>query len=383
MPFLTQGNTNWKFLLIVVVLAVIAGGGVWFLSNLEQEKPIIPEEELTEDIEDETADWLTYKNEEYGFEFSYPPIPPGCENCKIIESDKGFNVNTADLKIKDSEGLSLTEFVDNEMEGFIVENKKDDLIDGKNAITVDYRFSGMNRFGITTFLEGDGNNIFMFSFRAGVFCCDPAVDIIYELEVHQAMLSTFEFKEPEKTTLEEVELPPREPFNGLPCTGLQAYKSGQSMAGLSINVPEGWKVNYFICLNEPSEVGGWEWAAIHLDFAPPGWQAPTNMGSDWWMGWGSIFMHVYDYQPDIETWITEYLSDYKDTYNLIRKDSLGGRPYFILESSVEEFWVPQHIILGTEYSYSYGTSQDGFFEDEKHNFASILIEEIFPHISIK
>ncbi len=72
MPFLTQGNTNWKFIGIVVVLAIIVGLGVWFLSDLEQETPIISEEELTEDIEEETADWQTYRNEELGIEFKYP-----------------------------------------------------------------------------------------------------------------------------------------------------------------------------------------------------------------------------------------------------------------------------------------------------------------------
>jgi len=364
-----------------VVLAVIAVGVIlWFAG---QHKAPLAEFPETENLEDEISGWQVYRNEEHGFEFSYPPISPGCENCKTIESDTGFNVNTASLKVKDSGGLVFSEFVANEMSDFIVENKEEGLIDGKNTITVDYRFSGMNRLGTTTFLEGDDNKIFVFSFHAGAFCCDPAADIIYELEVHQAMLSTFKFNKPEETISGEVELPPREPFNGLPCTDLQAYKSGQSMAGFSIDVPEGWKVNYFICLNEPSEVGGWEWAALHLDFAPSDWQVPANMGSDWWMGWGSMFVHVYDYQPDIETWITEYLSDHKDIFDVIRKDSLGGRPYFILESSVEEYWVPQYVILGTEYSYNYGFSHDGFFQDEEDNFVSILLEEIFPYISIR
>ena len=42
MPFLTQGKTDWKFIGIVVVLAVIAGGVIWFLINL------ISEEEFSE-----------------------------------------------------------------------------------------------------------------------------------------------------------------------------------------------------------------------------------------------------------------------------------------------------------------------------------------------
>ena len=36
MPFLTQGNTNWKFLLIVVVLAIIVGGGILFWNQIEE-----------------------------------------------------------------------------------------------------------------------------------------------------------------------------------------------------------------------------------------------------------------------------------------------------------------------------------------------------------
>jgi hypothetical protein len=37
MPFLTQGKTNWKFLLIVIILAIIVGGGaLWCAKRLEQ-----------------------------------------------------------------------------------------------------------------------------------------------------------------------------------------------------------------------------------------------------------------------------------------------------------------------------------------------------------
>jgi hypothetical protein len=75
MNFLKEGKTNWKYILIVVILAVIVGGGILRWVNKQEisptEFPQIPKK--VEKIEDETADWKTYRNEEYGFEFKYPP----------------------------------------------------------------------------------------------------------------------------------------------------------------------------------------------------------------------------------------------------------------------------------------------------------------------
>ena len=104
MPFLTQGKTNWKFLLIVVILVVIVGGGIfayqyWWLPKEEAkniQKPVVCTQEAKicpggstvgrtgpncEFAEcptvktDETADWQTYRNEEVGFSFKYPNDP--------------------------------------------------------------------------------------------------------------------------------------------------------------------------------------------------------------------------------------------------------------------------------------------------------------------
>ncbi len=40
MPFITQGKTNWKFLLIVIILSVIVGGGVLWCSMKQKVLPI-------------------------------------------------------------------------------------------------------------------------------------------------------------------------------------------------------------------------------------------------------------------------------------------------------------------------------------------------------
>ena len=68
MPFITQGKNNWKFLLIVVALAVITGSGIlWCQKNITE-----PEATTILSPDSETVDWKIYKNEEYGFEFTYP-----------------------------------------------------------------------------------------------------------------------------------------------------------------------------------------------------------------------------------------------------------------------------------------------------------------------
>lgn len=69
-----QGKTNWIYVLIVIVLAVIVGGGIlgyqyWWLPR---QYPVLPEAKLPEKVtKDETAGWKTYRNEEYGFEIKY------------------------------------------------------------------------------------------------------------------------------------------------------------------------------------------------------------------------------------------------------------------------------------------------------------------------
>jgi len=74
MNLLTQGKTNWKFVAIVVVLAVIVGGGILFwIKRTEIPSVEFPEIKKPEKIvEDETASWKTYRNEEYGYEIRYP-----------------------------------------------------------------------------------------------------------------------------------------------------------------------------------------------------------------------------------------------------------------------------------------------------------------------
>jgi len=71
-------KTNWKYILIIVILALIVAGETLYLAKQEVK---IPEMKLPQKPKEETAnlsrdevlrDWKTYRNEEYWFEIEYP-----------------------------------------------------------------------------------------------------------------------------------------------------------------------------------------------------------------------------------------------------------------------------------------------------------------------
>ncbi len=81
MLFTTQEKTKWKFIGIVLVLAIVAGTGILWCA--EKEKiPLIElldmkdletvEDKNTEFISSQVEGWETYSNKEHGFEIDYP-----------------------------------------------------------------------------------------------------------------------------------------------------------------------------------------------------------------------------------------------------------------------------------------------------------------------
>ena len=192
MLFLTQGKTNWKFIVIVVALAVIAGLGVWFLSDPEQVKPIIPEEELTKDIEDETTDWLTYRNEEYGFEIKHPA---------------NWQVNSLTLKIKKPNSDSYLEIIKNEnKENLVLDEwfKKVTVINGRPTLKAAAKkvlINNAEAYRLDSDLQPP-NYLFeivgIATPRREIFSLYAYSGELGDNIILENMLSTFKFIEPEK-----------------------------------------------------------------------------------------------------------------------------------------------------------------------------------------
>lgn len=97
--FIKQGKTNIEHLLIVIILAAIIGGGIlgwryWWLPKQEVETPATEVPEKAKAIEDETADWKVYNNQEgygykgYAFEIKYPK--DWVVSCNAVDFNAGL-----------------------------------------------------------------------------------------------------------------------------------------------------------------------------------------------------------------------------------------------------------------------------------------------------
>lgn len=79
---------------IIVAVVVLIGAGVGYLV-VKKRTPITtpetPAVSTQETITDETTDWKIYRNEEYGFEFKYPPT------WFIFESSNYVNLSDYDI----------------------------------------------------------------------------------------------------------------------------------------------------------------------------------------------------------------------------------------------------------------------------------------------
>lgn len=156
MAFLKEGKTNWKCILIVVVLAALVSGGIlWWTKTQEVPLVELPEIKKPEKVvKDETADWKTYRNEEYGFEVKYP------NNWKIIEGPSGsdFHLRSVeetkhfdlcDVFVENRNNQTVEQWLSGEPNRYT--KIKNIIVDRHNGVLADDIFTMGNTYKVAIF----------------------------------------------------------------------------------------------------------------------------------------------------------------------------------------------------------------------------------------
>jgi len=199
--FPNKGISTLIGILIIVLIAIIIGGGilVWWRLEMPKEEVKIPQVKTPkEEAKDETADWKTYQNEEYGFEFRYPSNIEKLGLVKLKEILASAKISTSSEKYENCEfiipGIHKTAKGEKRKIGeinFCVLPKEDH---GPGTISVDYTFIGnLNGKYFTVELSG--------TYPSEGWCKGlPCKDFSWVKETFEKMLSTFRFAEKIKSS---------------------------------------------------------------------------------------------------------------------------------------------------------------------------------------
>ncbi len=159
----------------------------------------------TIDPQEYVARWSVYRDRQHGFSFAYPAVydAPAYAGCSpyMMESPDGFNLYVGgriSLGTEPTRGLELETYVDQrirelaEQPGWELTDKKLTRISGGwQAITVEYRFGMLGRFGTATVTQR-GEYFYIFNMTAGGTCDVPGV--IDEWSAYYYLLESFRFE---------------------------------------------------------------------------------------------------------------------------------------------------------------------------------------------
>ena len=210
MPFITQAKTNLKYILIVTILAVmVAGGTLVYWWQIKKEEIKAPDLINAEEPEDETeffepidiADWQTYRNQKYGFEFLYPAEMYVGQSDETIQdlfyiydypSNCGGSCETPNMRIKfggaENENLlPISEWVNKNVD-MAAEMRAEDqpmTVDGIKGLKRIYKDEAGREIAILVFFPDKDNNrnvIYYF-----------ATSGMQNMEILEQLISTFHF----------------------------------------------------------------------------------------------------------------------------------------------------------------------------------------------
>ena len=213
MPFITQGKTNLQYILIVVILAVVVGGGILAYQFLlaPKEEPKIPEVKTPEEVSleevpaDETADWKTYQSPNGGFQIDYPlemtvetPKPLGLTLGEFNEGVALYLINDVtfvEILIESAVDIEQpTELIDPKFYAEVFQESPDEsvemsevLIGGKVGYKLEFNIEPFFYKFFTIYLSGKNQkSLLAITAKAGNEQDSQTVD---------RMLSTFSFVE--------------------------------------------------------------------------------------------------------------------------------------------------------------------------------------------
>jgi len=185
-------------IIVLIVVAFLVGGFlVWQYFGVPKEKIEIPKEEL---VEDETADWKTYRNETYKYELKYPPnleITIPSESSPIIswhfpiEDVSKLMDKSIRIEVKENiEKKSLRSASGYDPAFCKIEQEQDTFI----------RFSCEMEEGAIQMIESAysrDDNVYMIYFSIMGWEDLTGMDFLSEIHVYNLILSTFKFTEGE------------------------------------------------------------------------------------------------------------------------------------------------------------------------------------------
>lgn len=146
--------------------------------------------------------WSIYSNGVYGFSFEYPKLYDAesylqCRVRKINSRPYILYINfgyRSELGILVNDMPSFSQFVDRWINGMDITSQTEQYINELEAVTIEYRFGGLNRYGTSTFLIRN-NDIFVFNFTAGGFC-DLSEIGLDEFTAYKHAVTTFKLFTP-------------------------------------------------------------------------------------------------------------------------------------------------------------------------------------------
>lgn len=201
---LKNPRTNWKYVLIVVILVFLVCGGILGYLWWAKEEAKIPEKV----VEDETAGWKTERNEEFGFEVKYPKdwyVYKMGENKVVFSNFSKEQIQEIIERVKVQQKVTELESIAYSLEILIVEKPLDDWLKEQQRwaemLGIDFfkekipigSYEGYKISGITKGERGyskvlsNGKNVYL------IETLFPERCRFEECEIFNKMLSTFKF----------------------------------------------------------------------------------------------------------------------------------------------------------------------------------------------